>query len=86
MFYLIKSGRTPNKTTLTALAIALDLNITDINLLLQKAGYVLSTSIAYDMVLRYLIEHDRHKDNKVMYINHVLIDLDLPLLMTRSKL
>jgi hypothetical protein len=85
MFYLIKGGRLPNKTSLISLAVALNLNIHDIDSLLPKAGYVLSRSIAYDMVLRWLIEHDNHKSNRIMHINHVLNELELPLLMTRAK-
>ncbi len=81
MFYLIKSGRPPAKVTLIALAAVLDIDIEEIERLLQKAGYVLSKSIAFDMVVKWLLVRKK----RVIDINYVLDDLELPLLMTREK-
>lgn len=88
MFYHIKSGCIPTKAVLMALAVALKLNIYEIENLLQKAGYVLSKSIAFDMVVKWLIENDEHKAkglSRICYINYILYDLRLPLLMTRER-
>jgi hypothetical protein len=84
MFYLIKAGRTPSKTTLLALAITLGMNIDEIDILLPMTGYVLSRSIAFDVVVRYLLGQ-KYIGNHVMSINDVLSELELPLLMTREK-
>ncbi len=82
MFYLIISGRTPTKATLLALALSLEMNIAEIENILQKAGYVLSKSIAFDMVVKWMVENET---NKLMNINYVLDELELPFLMTREK-
>ena len=58
------------------------------NQLLPKAGYVLSDSIVFDMVVKELmvqVETVQDYSNAIFYINHVLYDLELPLLMTRKK-
>ena len=69
------------------LAISLNLSIEEINLLLQKAGFVLSKSIEFDMVVKCLLEKTKNKKliNRLFYINNVLFDLGLPFLMTREK-
>jgi hypothetical protein len=84
MFYRIIKDLIPTKTTLLALAIALDMNIYEIEKLLQGAGYALSHSIAFDMVVKWLIEHTTGT-RKVMRINDVLQELEIPLLMVREK-
>jgi hypothetical protein len=86
MFYLIKSGRIPTKTTLISLAITLDLDIEEIENLLKKAGYVLSKSIEFDLIIRWLITNNRHKHNRIVEINEILNKLELPLLMTKGNL
>lgn len=88
MFYHIKSGRKPTKITLLALAAALEMNISETQNLLQKAGYVLSKSIAFDMVVKWLIRHScckRKRTRPLLYINNVLYSLRLPLLAGREK-
>lgn len=88
MFRYVKSGCIPTKETLIALAISLEMNIDEIQTLLQKAGYILSKSIAFDMVVKWLIKHDERKRKEqslIIYINYVLDELELPLLMTREK-
>lgn len=86
MFHHIKTDYHPTKTSLLALAISLELKIEEINLLLQKAGYVLSASIPLDMVIKYLLERYLEKHNCLDIINNELFKLDLPRLMTREKL
>ena len=85
MFYLIKSHRVPAKTTLIAIAIALNMNIDEIETLLQKAGYVLSESIAFDMIVKRLIKNYKRITNRLIDMNAVLYDLGFPLLMGREK-
>lgn len=84
MYRHIKSDYRPTKVSLLALAISLELQTDEIYLLLQKAGYVLSKSIAFDMVIKYLLENPQTAKN-VFYINDILYELNLPLLMTREK-
>lgn len=84
MYRRIRYDYSPTKNSLLALAISLELQTDEIYLLLQKAGYVLSESIAFDMVIKYLLENPQTAKN-VFYINDILYELNLPLLMTREK-
>lgn len=84
MYRRIRSDYCPNKSSLLALVISLELETDEIYLLLQKAGYVLSESIAFDMVRKYLLENAQTVKN-VFCINDVLNKLNLPLLMIREK-
>lgn len=85
MYRFIKPGYIPTKPSILAIAVALGLKADEIYLLLQKAGYVLSESIGFDVVVKYLIENSQNHNN-VLYINDILYELELPLLMTREKL
>lgn len=88
MFQYIKHGRIPTKQSLIAIAAALELGLEEIKQLLSKAGYALSDSIAWDMIVETLlkqIEATGDYRNAVARINDVLFDLGLPLLMTREK-
>ena len=63
-----------------------DLKLEEIYSLLQKAGYILSESIAYDMTIKWLLENtSNNMQNRLFYINDILYELELPLLMTREK-
>ena len=84
MYRRIRADYHPTKASLLALAISLEPKTDEIYLLLQKAGYVLSESIAFDMVVKYLLENVQTAKN-VFNINDVLYELNLPLLMTREK-
>lgn len=84
MYRHIKSDYRPTKGSLLALALSLELKTDEIYLLLQKAGYILSESIAFDMVIKYLLENPQAAKS-VFYINDILYELNLPLLMTREK-
>lgn len=88
MFQYIKSKKKPSKETLLAIAISLGLGIDEIQLLLKKAGYVLSASLPNDAVVYWFLSGERKADGNIpvlFHINEVLADLKLPLLMTRFK-
>lgn len=63
----------PKKTTAVALAISLELSLEETNELLAKAGYVLSRSNYFDIIIRYCIEH---KIYNIHDVNIILYDED----------
>lgn len=67
----------PKKTTALALAIALKLPLNETNELLMKAGYSLSHSILFDVIVEYCILQ-QHYD--IFEINELLFQYDQPLL------
>ncbi len=67
----------PKKTTAVALAIALELTLEETNELLRKAGYSLSHSIIFDVIIEYCIL--QHNYN-VFEINELLFMYNQPLL------
>lgn len=84
MYRRIRVNYRPTKISLLALAISLELKKNEIYFLLQKAGYVLSESIAFDMVVKYLLDNSQSAIN-LFQVNEILYELNLPLLMTREK-
>ena len=48
----------PKKETAVALAIGMKLNMKDTNTLLERAGFVLSKAIKFDLIIRYCIMHE----------------------------
>ena len=68
---------TPSKRTALALAIALELELEQTKDLLSKAGYTLSHSIKFDVIIEYFIVNKEFDINK---INDVLLYYDQVLL------
>ena len=87
MYHYICAGKHITKYTLISLGIILNLNYLELNELLMKAGYTFSNSIAYDVIVSYIIKNSNLKGVKLLdYINDTLYTLNLPLLMTRGYL
>lgn len=69
----------PKKTTALALAVALELSPDQTRELLMKAGYTLSRSILFDVIVEYCI---LQKNYNIFEINELLFEYDQPLLGT----
>ncbi len=70
-------GYKPTKATAVALAIALELSLDECNDLLEHAGFSLSTSSKFDVIVRYFIERECYDIYK---LNAMLFAFDQPLL------
>lgn len=68
---------TPLKKTVLSFAIALELTVEETQELLAAAGYTLSKSSKFDLILRYFIEREVYD---LYQINETLFDLDEMLL------
>lgn len=71
------NGYTPSKRTALALAVALELSLDETSGLLRRAGYALSGSNKFDVIVEYFILHRRFD---IFEINEVLFQYDQPLL------
>ena len=67
----------PTKPTAIAFALALELDLDGTHDLIGRAGFTLSKSSKFDLIIRYFIEH---KEYNVVAINVALYEFDQPLL------
>ncbi|GHS90609.1 hypothetical protein AGMMS49957_16980 [Synergistales bacterium] len=68
---------TPSKKTAVALAIALELSLPETEDLLERAGYALSKSVKFDVIVEYFIKSGKYD---IFEINEVLFYHDQQLL------
>ena len=87
MFRHIRSGKHLRKETVLALAIVMCDCVEGIQLLLKKAGFVLSDSLPGDAIVKWVMKNtDKLNPHTapIDYINHTLEGFGLPVLMTRE--
>lgn len=79
LFSKIRTGKgyTPSKRTAIALAVALELSLDETDDLLERAGYALSHSQKFDVIVEYFIVSRKYN---IFEINEVLFKYDQPLL------
>lgn len=79
LFSKIRTGKgyQPGKRTILALAIALELSLEETDDLLERAGYALSHSQKFDVIVEFFIVSGKYD---IFEINEVLFQYDQPLL------
>ena len=66
----------PGKKTVIAFALALELSLDETNALLKKAGFVLSDSILFDVIIQYFIlkkSYDLNEINAVLHMYDLVV-------------
>lgn len=71
------NGYIPGKRTILALAIALELTLEETDALLKKAGYALSNSQKFDVIVAFFLVNRKYD---IFEINEVLFEYNQPLL------
>ena len=79
LFSKIRKGKgyMPSKKTVVALAVALELTMPETQNLLRRAGFILSRSVVFDVIIEYFITNKKYD---IFDINNVLFEYDQPLL------
>jgi hypothetical protein len=79
LFSKIRANKhyTPSKPTVLAFAVALKLTLDQTNDLLERAGFALSHSRRFDVIVEYFIKSRKYD---IFQINEVLFSYDQPLL------
>jgi len=79
LFSKIRTGKgyMPSKKTAVALAVALELSLDETGDLLERAGFALSSSLIFDVIVKYFIERGKYD---IYEINNVLFEYDQPVL------
>ena len=68
-----KPNYTPEKQTILAFAIAMELNLEETKMLLERAGYALTHASKSDIIIEYFI---KQKNYNILLINDVLYEFD----------
>lgn len=77
-----KKDYTPTKATILALAISLELSLSETEDLLKRAGYAFSHANKFDLIIEFFIGKNKYN---IFEINEVLFSFDQPLLGSKNN-